>query len=211
MDNEIYSSQSWSVKMEADGELPPLTQEDIEQILVNPYDPDHIRAILDTRKLLFNGLMFVWAEDITRYFQVNRFQKRLATNTALLRRRDLQELQQQLRSDLQLPQLEIGFLFKPFATESRQACLRPHLRSLRFTEEIELDILDPQDTYRQAFHQPIIINALSNAEGLDAVKQQGLESLLIAPLVHHDEVIGLVEFGSTQSQLFLITPRCRKS
>jgi GAF domain-containing protein len=202
MDNEVYSSQSWSVKMEVDGELPPLTQKDIERILINPYDPDHIRSIVDTHKLIINGLMFVWAEDITRYFQVSRFQKQLATNAALLRRRDLDQLQDQLRSDLQIPKLEVGLLFSPFDKESRQACWRPHLRSLRFSAEMDPGTLDPDDAYLQAFDNPIIINALSETPGLDELKKRGLESVLIAPLIHHDEVIGLVEFGAPRSHVF---------
>ena len=99
MDNEIYSSNAWSVKMDVDGKLPPLSQEDVERILVNPYDPDHIRSILDTHKLIINGLMFVWGEEITRTYQVGRFQKRLTSNTALLRRKDLDSIQTQLKGN----------------------------------------------------------------------------------------------------------------
>ena len=202
MDNEVYSSQSWSVRMEVDGELPPLSQEDVERILVNPYDPDHIRSILDTHKLILNGLMFIWAEEITRYFQVSRFQKHLATNAALFRRKDLDDLEAQLQSDLQLPNLEVGLVFSPFHRDSRQACWRPHLKSLRFPDEVDPSTLRDDDPYLQAFDNPIIINALSETDGLEALKARGLESVLIAPLVYHDEVIGLVEFGSTDSHVF---------
>jgi len=202
MDNEVYSSQSWSVRMEVDGALPPLSQDDVERILVNPYDPDHIRSILDTHKLVLNGLMFIWAEEITRYFQVSRFQKHLATNAALFRRKDLDDLQAQLQSDLQIPKLEVGLVFNPFERESRQACWRPHLRSLRFPDDVDPSTLSEDDPYLQAFDNPIVINALSDTPGLDALKARGLESVLIAPLIYHDEVIGLVEFGSPRSHVF---------
>ena len=83
VDNEIYASNAWSVGMECDGELPELTQEGIDRILANPFDPDHIRSIVDTSKFMFNGAMFLWAEEITTKHQISIFRDQLAKRDAL--------------------------------------------------------------------------------------------------------------------------------
>lgn len=201
LDNEIYSSKSWSVKMELDGELPPLDQEGLNKIINNPYDPDYIGTILDTRRLMFNGLMFVWFEEITYTHQIKQFQERLTRTGALRRRQDLKELEKQLQAVLRVD-IEVGIILNPFENRSRQALWRPHLKSLRFEKEVNPSSLDADDPYILAYRDPIIINSFQQTDKLDDMKSKGYKSLIVATMMHHNELIGLIEFGSPKEHAF---------
>ncbi|MEC7987054.1 MAG: GAF domain-containing protein, partial [Myxococcota bacterium] len=202
VDNEIYSSRSWSVGMGVDGELPELTQEDIDQILTNPFDPDHISSIFDARNLMLNGIAFFWGVDITHQHQVDTVQKQLSMRDSLVRRTDLVRFQDQVREMVRIPDIEIGIIRSPCESGSRRARWQPYLRSLRFESEVDPSSLPPNDIYARAIHEVEIINALQDQHQLPTLQKAKFQSVMILPIVHHDECVGLLECGSQKMHAF---------
>ncbi len=201
-DNEIYSTQSWSVGMTVDGDLPELTQEGLDRILANPFDADHISAIFDTSKLMFNGLGMIWAEETTPLIQASNFKNKLDRRDVLARRQDLTELQDQVQGMLQIPDLKIGLVLCPFNGELRRSRWQPYLHSLRFKNGVAHEDLAPQDVYLKSIEHSTILNDLSDVEGLESIREAGLSSLMIAPLVYHDQHIGFLELASPRAHVF---------
>ena len=201
-DNEIYVTKSWSVGMSVDGDLPKLTQKGLDKILANPFDAEHISSIVDTSKFMFNGLGLIWAEEVTPLVQHSDFKDKLSKRDALARRQDLIDLQDELRSSLRVPDLEVGVVLCPSCGERVRARWQPYLRSLRFAEEVDPQSLAPDDFYLGSMERPTVVNALSTEEGTDGMQANGLRSLIVAPLVYHDEHIGFLELASPRPHVF---------
>ncbi|MEC7984654.1 MAG: GAF domain-containing protein, partial [Myxococcota bacterium] len=62
--------------------------------------------------------------------------------------------------------------------------------------------LHKSDVYLKALSNQQIINSIKDENGLSSIKEAGFRSLLIAPLLHHGECIGLIEFGSQKDHAF---------
>ncbi|MGB0638741.1 MAG: hypothetical protein ACPGTU_05380, partial [Myxococcota bacterium] len=202
-DNELYTTKSWSVGMGADGDrLPELTQEGLERILTNPYDVEHIASVFDTKKLWLNGIGMVWAEEVTPFVQSASFTDQLARRDALVRRQDLMSLQEQMRITLRIPDVEVGIVLCPSSPDSVQSRWRPHLRSLRFTEEVYLQDLSDDDVYFSCVEQSRIFNNLKDEPGTEEIRASQWRSLLVAPLIYHDQFIGLLELASPRPHVF---------
>jgi hypothetical protein len=202
-DNEIYTTNSWSVGMGADGnELPELTQEGLDDILTNPYDVEHIASVFDTKKLWLNGIGMVWAEEVTPFVQSATFTDQLARRDALVRRQDLTDLQEQMRVTLRIPDVEVGIVLSPSSADSVRCRWLPHLRSLRFKEEVALQDLAEGDVYLSCVNQSRIFNNLQDEPGTENIRAAQWRSLLVAPLVYHGQFIGLLELASPRSHVF---------
>ena len=211
-DNEIYSSSSWSVKMACDGELPQLTQKDIEKILINPFDPNHISSVIDTSNFMFNGSCFVYAEEVTYWHQMAEFQGSLTNRNILRRKNDLIGFQDGIRDVMGTNDLEIGIILTPFESESKRARWQPFLNSLRFDEEVDPSSLKEDDLYKEALKKSKIINSLNGKSTFKKMKKNGLNSLMVIPLIFQEEVIGLLEFGSPRPHAFdfYVVPKLNK-
>ncbi len=202
-DNELYTTKSWSVGMGADGDrLPELTQEGLDLILTNPYDVEHIASVFDTTKLWLNGIGMVWAEEVTPFVQSAIFTDQLARRDALVRRQDLISLQEQMRTTLRIPDVEVGIVLCPASSENVQCRWRPHLRSLRFKKEVFLQDLSDDDVYFSCVERPRIFNNLQDEPGTEEIRSSQWRSLLVAPLIYHDQFIGLLELASPRPHVF---------
>jgi hypothetical protein len=189
--------------MGADGDrLPELTQEGLEQILTNPYDVEHIASVFDTKKLWLNGIGMVWAEEVTPFVQSASFTDQLARRDALVRRQDLMNLQDQMRTTLRIPDVEVGIVLSPSSPDNTQCRWRPHLRSLRFTKEVFLQDLSEDDVYFSCVDRPRIFNNLQDEPGTEGIRESRWRSLLVAPLIYHDQFIGLLELASPRPHVF---------
>ena len=103
---------------------------------------------------------------------------------------------------MRIPDLEIGIILSPFDAHSRRARWQPYLHSLRFKTVVDLSDLAEDDYYLKGLSQQQIVNSLNGQVGLGPLKKAGFKSLLLAPLMHHDECIGLVEYGSKSAHAF---------
>ena len=149
---------------------------------------------------MFNGLGLIWAEEITPLIRTPTL-KTSYPDGIRARKQDLNHLQDELRSSLRVPDLEVGIVLCPSSGERRKTRWQPYLRSLRFDEEVDPQSLSPDDFYLASAEQPTVVNALSSEEGTDGMQAAGLHSL-IAPLVYHDEHIGFLELASPRPHVF---------
>ena len=124
-DNELYITNGWTVQMGVDGEVPPLTQEQLDLMLENPFDSDHLSSILDMSSFFCRGVAMCWAEEITKDYQKQKFQQELLEQDSLHTVGNLQRFQSRVASVYGIEGLEIGILLSPFDQMSRRARWEP--------------------------------------------------------------------------------------
>ena len=82
-DNEIYITNSWSVKMAVDGKLPKLTQNGVDKLLANPFDPEHIMSIVDTKNSCLRVHVYV-VKRSPPTIKTIKFQKKLSQRSCVV-------------------------------------------------------------------------------------------------------------------------------
>lgn len=202
VDNEMYLTNSWSIGLELNASPPELTQEDIDKILVHPFDLKYLLSIFDPSCITFSGCLLITAVDITQQHQVFLIHKRLSQENALRTIHDLNDFEQQLQTHMKIPDLQVGLLLSPFTKESRRARWTPFHRSLRFKEGIDPGSLDEEDSYIKAWSRPQIINQLLPTDNLSSLEKKGVQSIYICPLFIEGVFIGLLEVASLQPHVF---------
>ena len=202
-DNELYITNGWTVQMGVDGEVPPLTQEQLDLMLENPFDSDHLSSILDMSSFFCRGVAMCWAEDITKDYQKQKFQQELLEQDSLHTVGNLQRFQNRVASVYGIEGLEIGILLSPFDQMSRRARWEPYLKSLRFSQTVDPSSLDESDIYIRAQSEIIPINVIREEQHeLEPLLKHGMQSVMIVPLIMHKQCLGLLEFASPKRHAF---------
>ena len=201
-DNELYRSPGWTVFVNVVGTPPELTQDDIERILQNPFDPEHIRSVFDPSCFEFNGVGCIHLKEVTVQERISRLQTSLTGRDALASLDQLDALGASLSEMTQVPDLKVGFILMPFGQDSRRARWTPYLRSLRFALEVAPSDLPVDDAYLAALTERQVFNSIAAEPSLQAISAQGLGSLIVVPLIHEQRCIGLLEVASPHVHTF---------
>lgn len=201
-DNELYASSGWSVQMDIDGDPPPLTQKELDQILEKPYDLKHMDSIIDMRCFQFNGVVLSWAEDITPYYQQSLVHQQLLRKDSLLFKKDLDTLRELLRDMIKIPDMDIGLILTPFAKDSKRSAWIPYLKSLRFQKACDPRLLEPHDPYIQACENLFILNNTEQSTEFTDLINEDFKSLFVLPLKLGEDLLGLIEFATPQNDVF---------
>lgn len=192
------------VDVKVNGELPMLSQHEIDQLLSNIYDTDRWLNALPVDTFEFQGLVMVSMLDITSEESLSQIKHHLLRRNAVLDRKNIEELEQLMKIYLGVPDLRLGVTAIDYPVERAVA----HQYKIRFdflSQEIP-NLLAPEysgSIYERVcqFREVLLIEDLRNVKNQTplemALIEQGIRSIIIATLVDmEDNVVGLVELGS---------------
>lgn len=186
------------------GELPPLADEEIDQLLSNIYDTDRWLSALPPEVFEFHGFVMVSLVDITEEESLSRIKHHLLRRDAVLAPSNVGELESLLQTHLGIPDLRLGITAIDYPKENTV----DHKYKIRFdflADEVD-DLL--ADRYQGSVYERVCqyrdvmlvedLTKLKNKTELEErLLQQGLRSAIIATLVGpNDRVLGIVELGS---------------
>lgn len=192
------------VDVKVNGELPMLTQKEIDGLLSNIYDSDRWLAALPPSKFEFHGFISVSMLDITTEEALSQIKHHLLRRDAVLDRANIKELEYLMRIYLGVPDLQLGVTAIDYPLDRTVA----HKYKIRFdllSEEVP-DLL--ASTYRGSIYERVcqyrevmLVEDLANVKNKTPLEEKllekGLRSLIIATLVDSEgNVIGLVELSS---------------
>ena len=192
------------VDVKVNGELPMLTQQEIDQLLSNIYDTDRWLDALPVGTFEFHGFIMLSMLDITTEESLSQIKHHLLRRNAVLDQENIKQLEHLIRIYLGVPDLRLGVTAIDYPIERAVA----HQYKIRFdflSKEIP-DLLAPAysgSIYERVcqFREVMLVEDLRKVKTQTplerALIEQGLRSMIIATLVDmEDNVVGLVELGS---------------
>lgn len=192
------------IDVKIDGDLPMLTQQEIDQLLSNIYDTERWLNALPVDKFEFQGFIMISMLDITTEEALSQIKHHLLRRNAVLDQGNIEELERLMRIYLGVPDLRLGVTAIDYPVDRAVA----HQYKIRFdflSKEIP-DLLAPEyagSIYERVcqFREVMLVEDLRKVKSETALEEalldQGLRSLILATLVDQEEnVIGLVELGS---------------
>lgn len=192
------------LEVKAIGELPELSEHQIQLLLHSISDTDLWLKLLPPDKFEFRGIHMAHLSEVTEEEALSRLKHRLISRNAILDVHKVTELADLIRTHFRNPYLQLGLTAVDFPTERavdheyriRFNFLRNDVSKLT-SEEFRGSIYD------QAFQsrEVVIIDDLAQLKQWtkleEALLSHDIRSILIAPLLNQQrEVIGLVELGS---------------
>ncbi len=193
------------VEVGAVGEPPELTDEMFNDLLNNFQDLDKWMELLPPENFEFVGVTIIEMIDITEQQTASMIKEDLLTQDALLSNEKFDQIQQYFRSLLNKDDvvLGIGAMHK-----SRNSFLNFGDKKMHFVVPVEdCDAVDNPDRlfYRKVYedHEHVVIpdveKSLVNAPALKQFTKNGVHSALIIPLVLDQEIVGILQLGSTKA------------
>ena len=194
------------VEVKVKGELPMLTQQEIDGLLSNIYDSERWINALPIDKFEFQGFIIVSMMDITTEEALSQIKHHLLRRDAVLDRANIKELEHLMRIYLGVPDLQLGVTAVDYPLDRAVA----HKYKIRFDllHEESPDLLDPAyngSIYERVckYREIMLVEDLKKVKNKTALEQalldKGVRSLIVATLLDSEEnVIGLVELASPQ-------------
>lgn len=192
------------VDVKVNGELPMLTQKEIDGLLSNIYDTDRWLAALPPSKFEFHGFIAVSMLDITTEEALSQIKHHLLRRDAVLDYANIKELEYLMRIYLGVPDLQLGVTAIDYPLDRTVA----HKYKIRFdllnedvpnllAAEYEGSIYERVCQYREVMLVEDLAKKKTKTPLEEKLLEKGVRSLIIATLVDSDgNVIGLVELAS---------------
>ena len=195
------------VNVEVEGELPPLSTEQINELLSNIYDLDRWLRYLPPEKFKIVGLAVVQMIDVTQTETRSRLLHNLLERDAILFEDGIRRQEELMRIFFGNPHLRLGITAIDYPPEN----MVEHAYKIRhdFLAHRQPDLLAPANRgsiYEKAvkYGETVVVECLTRIKHPTPIETQlmeeGIHSLLVAPLKKRDgQVIGLLEVGCHQS------------
>jgi GAF domain-containing protein len=197
------------VDITATGEVPALTDEGRRALLASVTDLSVWRRLIPSAAFEFHGFTVFNAVDVTDQEVLSRLTVDLLERDALVAVPEFTGVQEKLRALLRVPDLRLGLAALPGGGASLMRFSRKIGESFVMHESCEcLREEHGHSLYDEALarRRPVLVEDLdAQAECSpleDAVRRQGVRSLLVAPLLYHDEPVGFMELGSATPGAF---------
>ena len=185
------------------GEAPVLTAEARQRLRSHMGDPAALMTILPPEKFVIRGFSVIRAIEVTEQEVLSSIQRDLIDKESVVSGERFRALQQKLRALLRLPEMELGLaaiegdrvLLLNFGSRFEHSCIfadSTHLRLGDFAGSI----------YERASleRRPLFIEDLEAYPGRTATEEAmlaaGYRSVVVAPLVYQDEMIGSLKLVS---------------
>jgi len=185
------------------GEAPTLTAEARQRLRSQMGDPAALMALLPPEKFVIRGFSVVRAIEVTEQEVLSSIQRDLIDKESVVSGERFRALQQKLRALLRLPEIELGLaaiegdrvLLLNFGARFEHSCIfadSTHGRLRDFAGSI----------YERASmaRQPLFVEDLEaypNRTAKDeAILAAGYRSVVVAPLLYQDEMIGSLKLVS---------------
>ncbi|MGQ1909573.1 hypothetical protein ACT3CE_07270 [Marinifilum sp. RC60d5] len=185
------------------GELPKISEEQFYTMLNNPLDMDFWMKVLPLNNFTFCGFLPFQYVDVSQIEIISSLKSQLLEKASIIKKENFEQLEQNIRSLLQLPNLNLGiisFSMNQGNVENRANYWHGFLSPEKFN----------CDDYRGTIYEEaaslksvVLVNDLSKRENLMPLEQalldQGINNISIIPLYNGQELVGIMEIGSTQA------------
>jgi len=196
-----FASEFLDIKL--NGELPPLSNEQINSIKKNIYDFDFVTSLLSPSKFEFSGFLVMNAINITDTEILSAIKNDLLDKNTINTIGAFLKLQHKLKSLLRCPGLLIGIteysgkvkdIFK-YGSKIGNSFLMND-KCIKENRPIDGSVYD----YVFKNRKSVVIENLEEHPDKTLVEEeilkQGINSILLSPLMMNDELIGVLEIGS---------------
>lgn len=185
------------------GELPKLSKEDIQNIRMNIYDFEYLTKILSPDLFLFSGFLVINAINVTETEIVSTIKKELIQKNTITSYPSFLRLQHNVKCLLKCPNLLLGITDYPGSKNffrygrkfGNSFIMNHHCSNVGFIE-------DSIYQYCIDKRRPIVIEDLTSMSGKTKIEEgilkQGIRSILVAPLLNDDNVVGILEIGAPE-------------
>ncbi|MFA8433359.1 MAG: hypothetical protein ACEPOZ_02480 [Marinifilaceae bacterium] len=192
-----------SIDIKVLGELKALTKDEIYSLINKPFDVDAWLEMLPLDNFEFNGFLQLDFIDVTQLEVVSVLKTELLEKSSIVNPQKLKNLEKHVRSLLGLPNVKLGLIalhMNDGILENRSEFWKGFLNPSQFT------CSDYQNSfYAQSLQkgETLLLNDLSQKKNPSVVEQglldQGIRNISVTPLFYEEELVGLLELGSTQA------------
>ena len=191
------------IEVTSNGKPPEATEEDIREMINDPMNMDFWMKTIPLDNFTFCGFMSFKYVDVTQIEVISSLKSQLLEKSSIINRNNFNALEQNIRSLLALPNLNLGVL-----------ALSMIKGNVENPSNFWHGFIDPNkykcDAYQGTIYQeaglsgyPVLINDLTRIENLKPVEQellnQGIKNISIIPLYYEGELVGMMELGSTKA------------
>lgn len=193
------------VRLKVVGEKPELTDAELMELLEDPSDLARYEELIPAHNFEFSGVSIVRAVEVTPGEALSRLKQDLLVQDALVSPASLDNVERRIRSFLGYNDVQVGIIALDRCETGEVKGARKIGRSILLKSGMP-NCEHPEETlYFKCIseNRGIVANGLSRLDApsgfMDAIISEGIESLYLAPLKDDDNIIGVIEIGSTVS------------
>ncbi|NJO02477.1 MAG: GAF domain-containing protein [Bacteroidia bacterium] len=180
--------------------------EKLEYFRKNMHNLELMRKYFPPENFEFQGFTLINLIDITEQKVLSSLKDELLERDALISDRYFKNIQDRMRDLLRLPALRLGLAAFNSNQNPWQSKAPAIWNSFVFQKgQVETSVMYQGCIYDQTLQrrQPYVVEDLENYDKKtqveEALRSQGVKSLLVAPLIYNDELVGILELGSSKT------------
>ena len=189
------------------GELKPIKKKIIRMLLDDLYNTELWLKYIDPKQFQFQGFGIIKLVDVTVEEMLSSIKFDLLKKDAVTCDRSFRSMQSKMRAIFRLPDMKLGLsYFDPneniisnYGARDWSSFVMPNT-----TDTLTCDVF-MGSIYEEAYlkKRPVVVEDLNEYENKGTLEQQlldnNIKSMVIAPLLHDDEVIGMLELGASEA------------
>lgn len=181
------------------GKLNKLTDQEIREMFDRSYDLDYWNEKIPLKQFEFKGFLQFSYTDITQEFVISQLKSDLLDKNSILTQDGFSRIREKVRAMLEIPDLEFGFA----AATDFSSGMNRNLIWKTIIPRSELNCESYMGTfYETAYREKRIVltddlKQVPRDVVVDRLLDKGLRSHAIIPLIIDDELVGMIEFGSS--------------
>ena len=184
---------------------PKLSKADIKRLRADRMNIDLWKELLPPDDFSFSGFVVVTAVDVTDTEMVSLLKLDLLQKDAMDSDEKLDQLQHRVRSLMRRPDLELGLISLERGKMEEVTGVRPVTRSLHLGKGDEGN-KPKHEEYKDSIYKmmcdrrcSVTISDLKDYDRSpfeDRLLKKGIRNIMVTPMYHDDEFIGIIELGS---------------
>ena len=185
------------------GELPVLSEEDIQHLTENLYNFDEWFNYLPPNLFEFQGIIIFRLRDQTRDEVLSRVKDDLLKRDSIVNKEGFDQLEDRLKSLFQMKGLRLGIAAYQRSSNSFVNFGQRIIRSILIGNEEGIGCTVTNNSLYQWFvdnPDPMAIEDLTKSTKMGGYEKKligdGLQSLILGPLFYNNEFVGLLELAS---------------
>jgi len=189
----------------AKGDIRKFNEEEIKMIRQNLYDLEFMKKMLPPENFEFHGFIVINAINITDTEILSSMKRNLIEKDAIITYPGFLKLQHSMKSLMRCPGLLLG-LFDCDCNQGDSFEINNNIGS-SFLLDCKCEITEEtlrNSIYEYSFEEKkvVIIEDLRDYPNKtmieESILEKGIRNILIAPLIHGNEIVGMMELGSPQ-------------
>ena len=185
------------------GPIPVASEDDIREMINDPMNLDFWLKTIPLDNFTFRGFLTFRYVDVTQIEVISSLKSQLLEKSSILNNNNFNDLEQNIRSLLSLPNLNLGVL-----------ALAMSQGNVDNPADFWHGFVDPNkykcDAYQGTIYEeaaksgaPVLINDLAKRPNLKPLEQEllnlGIRNISIIPLHYEGELVGIMELGSPKA------------